>query len=87
MTTPMLTFTFGCIGQLFQQLGLQLPQLPTQQQLPADPSAPLPATGGFMNIPIVSFLVPPLIQTGMFAVPQTTTQQRVAATTFLEQLL
>jgi hypothetical protein len=28
MTTQMFTFMFGCLGQLFQQSGLQLPQFP-----------------------------------------------------------
>jgi hypothetical protein len=39
-----------------------------------------------VNIPLVSFPQSPLLQTWMFAVPQTTTPQSVAATTFLEQL-
>jgi hypothetical protein len=33
MTTQMFTFMSGCLGQLFQQLGLQLPQFSTTQQL------------------------------------------------------
>jgi hypothetical protein len=65
---------------------MQLPQLPTTQKLQADPTAPLPSVGGFVNIPIASFPQSPLLQTGMFAVPQTTTPQSVAATTFIEQL-
>jgi hypothetical protein len=69
----MFTFMYRCLGQLFQQSGLQLPQLPTTQQLQADPSAPLPAAGGFVNIPIAMFPVSPLFQTQMFVVPQTTT--------------
>jgi hypothetical protein len=39
-----------------------------------------------MNVPIASFPQLPLLQTGMFVVPQTTTPQSVAASTFLEQL-
>jgi hypothetical protein len=86
MTTQMFTFMSGCLGQLFQQSGMQLPQIPTPQQLQADPTAPLLAAGGFMNVPIVSFPQSPLLQTRMFVVLQTTTPQLVAATTFLEQL-
>jgi hypothetical protein len=86
MTTQMFTFMSGCLGQLFQQSGMQLPQIPTPQQLQADPTAPLLAAGGFMNVPIVSFPQSPLLQTGMFVVLQTTAPQLVAATTFLEQL-
>jgi hypothetical protein len=87
MTTQMFTFMFGCLGQLFQHTGMQLPPQPSQQQLQADPRAPLPLVGGFMNIPISTFLVSPLLQTRMFPVPQTTTPQTtVALSTFLEQL-
>jgi hypothetical protein len=69
MTTQMFTFIFGCLGQLFQQSGLQLLQFPTTQQLQADPTAPLPPVGGFVNIPLASFSRSPLLQTGMFVVP------------------
>jgi hypothetical protein len=86
MTTQMFTFMSGCLGQLFQESGMQLPQFPTTQQLQADPTAPLPPTGGLMNIPLASFPQSPLLQTGMLAVPQTTTPQAVAAITFLDQL-
>jgi hypothetical protein len=55
MTTQMFTFMSGCLGQLFQQSGMQLRQFPTTQQLQADPTAPLPPAGGFVNIPIASF--------------------------------
>jgi hypothetical protein len=65
---------------------MQLPQFPTAEQLQADPTAPLPPTGGFVNIPLASFPKSPLLQTGMFAVHQTTTPQAVASTTFLDQL-
>jgi hypothetical protein len=39
-----------------------------------------------MNIPLVSFPQSPLLQTGMFAVPQTMTPPAVVSTTFLDQL-
>jgi hypothetical protein len=84
MTTQMFTFMSGCLGQLFQQSGLQLPQFPTSQQLQADPTAPLPLAGGFVSILLASFPQSPLLQTGMFAVPQTTTPPAVASTTFLD---
>jgi hypothetical protein len=86
MTIHMFMFMSGCLCQLFQQSGLQLPQFPTSQQLQADSTAPLPPVGGFVNIPLTSFPQSPLLQTGMFAVPQTTTPQAVASTTFLDQL-
>jgi hypothetical protein len=86
LTTQMFTFISGCLGQLFQQSGMHLPQLPTTQQLQVDPTAHLLAAGWFVNIPLASFPQSPLLQTGMFAVPQTTTPQSVAATTFLGQL-
>jgi hypothetical protein len=86
MTTQKFTFMSSCLGQLFQQSGLQLPQFPTTQQLQADPTAPLPHASGFVNIPLASFPQSPLLQTGMFAVPQMTTPQSVVATTFLDQL-
>jgi hypothetical protein len=31
LTTQMFTFMSGCLGQLFQQSGLQLPQFSTSQ--------------------------------------------------------
>jgi hypothetical protein len=86
MTTQMFTFMSGCLGHLFQQSGMQLPQFPSAQQLQADPTAPLPPAGGFVNIPLTSFPQSPLLQTGMFAVPQMTTLQVVSCTTFLDQL-
>jgi hypothetical protein len=61
MTTQMFTFMSGCLGQLFQQSGMQLPQFPTAQQLQADPTTPLPPAGGFMNIPLASFPQSPLL--------------------------
>jgi hypothetical protein len=65
---------------------LQLPQPPTAQQLQADPTAPLPPAGGFVNVPLVTFPLIPLLQTGMFVVPQTTTPQAVVTSSFLNQL-
>jgi hypothetical protein len=73
MTSQMFTFMSGCLGQLFQQSGMQLPQPPTTAQLQAHPTAPLPPAGGFVNVCLATFPQSPLLQTGMFAVPQTTT--------------
>jgi hypothetical protein len=86
MTSQMFTFMSGCLGQLFQQSGLQLPQPPTAQELQADPTAPLPHAGEFVNVALATFPQSPLLQTGMFAVPQTTTPQAAVASTFLDQL-
>jgi hypothetical protein len=86
MTSQMFTFMFGCLGQLFQQSGMQLPQPPTTAQLQADPTAPLPPASGFMNIPLAAFPQSPLLQTGMFPVPQTTTPQAVVTSSFFNQL-
>jgi hypothetical protein len=86
MTSQMFTFMSGCLGQLFQQSGIQLPQPPTTAQLRADPTAPLPPAGGFVNIPLVTFPQSPLLQTGMFAVPQTATPQAAVTSSFLDQL-
>jgi hypothetical protein len=61
MTTQMLAFMSSCLGQLFQLSGLQLPPFPTTQQLQADRTTPLPAGGGFVNIPIASFPQSPLL--------------------------
>jgi hypothetical protein len=73
MTSQMFTFMSGCLGQLFQQSGIQLPQPPTTAQLQADPIEPLPPVGGFVNVPLATFPQSPLLQMGMFAVPQTST--------------
>jgi hypothetical protein len=86
MNSQMFTFMFGCPGQLFQQSGMQLPQPLTTAQLQADPTAPLPPVGGFMNVPLASFPKSPLLQTGMFVVPQTTTPQAAVTSSFLDQL-
>jgi hypothetical protein len=82
----MFTFMSGCLGQLFQQSGLQLPQPPTTVDLQADPTAPLPPAGWFVNVPLSTFPQTPLLQTGAFAVPQTTTPQAAVTTSFLAQL-
>jgi hypothetical protein len=50
LTSQMFTFMSGCLGQLFQQSGLQLPQPPTTAELQADPTAPLPPPSGFVNV-------------------------------------
>jgi hypothetical protein len=86
MTSQMFTFMFGCLGQLFQQSGMQLPQPPTTAQLQADPTAPLPPASGFVNIPLAPFPQSPLLNTGMFAVPKTTTPQAAVTYSFLDQL-
>jgi hypothetical protein len=86
MTTHMFTFMSGCLGQLFQQSGMQLPKFPTAQQLQADPTAPLPPTGGFVNVPLASFSQSPLLQMGMFTVLQTTTPLAAVTSSFLDQL-
>jgi hypothetical protein len=86
LTSQMFTFMSGCLGQLFQQSGLQLPQPPTTAELQADPTAPLPPAGGFVNIPLSTFPQSPLLQTGRFAVPQTAAPQAAVTTSFLDQL-
>jgi hypothetical protein len=86
LTSQMFTFMSGCLGQLFQQSGLQLPQPPTTAELQADPTAPLPPAGGFLNVPLSTFPQTPLLQIGAFAVPQTTTPQAAVTTSFLAQL-
>jgi hypothetical protein len=86
LTSQMFTFMSGCLGQLFQQSGLQLPRPPTPVELQADPTAPLPPAGGFMNVSLATFPQSPLLQTGAFAVPQTTTPQAAVTSSFLTQL-
>jgi hypothetical protein len=86
LTSQMFTFMSGCLGQLFQQSGLQLPQPPTSAELQADPTAPLPLAGGCVNVPLATFPQSPLLQIGAFAVPQTTTPQAAVTTSFLAQL-
>jgi hypothetical protein len=86
MTSQMFTFMSGCLGQLFQQSGMQLPQPPTTAQLQADPAAPLPPAGGFVNIPLAAFPRSPLLKAGMFTVPQTMTPQAAVTSSFLDQL-
>jgi hypothetical protein len=58
LTSQMFTFMSGCLGQLFQQSGLQPPQPPqppTTAELQADPTAPLPPAGGFVNVTLATF--------------------------------
>jgi hypothetical protein len=86
LTSHMFTFMSGCLGQLFQQSGLQLPQPPITAELQADPTAPLPPASGFVNVPLATFPQSPLLQTGAFAVPQTTTPQAAVTTSILAQL-
>jgi hypothetical protein len=86
LTSQMFTFMSGCLGQLFQQSGLQLPQPPTTAELQADPTAPLPPVGGFVNVLLATFPQSPLLQRGAFAVPQTTTPQAAVTFSFLDQL-
>jgi hypothetical protein len=56
MASQMFTFMSGCLGKLFQQSGIRIPQPPTTAQLQADPTAPLPPAGGFVNVPLATFL-------------------------------
>jgi hypothetical protein len=86
LTSQMFTFMSGCLGQLFQQSGLQLPQPPTPAELQADQTMPLPLAGGFVNVPLTNFPQSPLLETGAFAVPQTTTPQAAVTSSFLAQL-
>jgi hypothetical protein len=86
LTSQMFSFMSGCLGQLFQQSGLQLPQPPTTAELQADPTAPLPPAGGFVKIPLSTFPQSPLLQTRRFAVPRTATPQAAVTTSFLDQL-
>ena len=68
----MFTFFSGCFGQLYRHTGLPEPQLPTPQQLQFDPTAPAPPVGGFVQTPLASFPMSPLLQTGVFASPAPT---------------
>ena len=68
----MFTFFSGCFGQLYRHTGLPEPQLPTPQQLQFDPTAPSPPVGGFVQTPLASFPLSPLLQTVMFASPAAT---------------
>ena len=65
----MFTFFSGCFGQLYRHTGLPEPQLPTPQQLQFDPTAPAPPTGEFVQTPLASFPMSPLLQTGVFSSP------------------
>ena len=65
----MFTFFSGCFGQLYRHTGLHEPQLSTPQQLQFDPAAPPPPAGGFVQTPLASFPMSPLLQTRVFAAP------------------
>jgi len=55
------TFFLGCFGQLYRHTGLPEPQLPTPHQLQFDPTAPPPPAGGFVQTPLASFPMSPLL--------------------------
>ena len=57
----MFTFFSGCFGQLYRHTGLPEPQLPTPHQLQFDPTAPAPPVGGFVQTPLASFPISPLL--------------------------
>ena len=63
------TFFSGYFGTLYRHLGLPEPQLPTSQQLQFDLSGPPPPIGGFVQTPLASYPMSPLLQTGVFATP------------------
>ena len=69
MQQQMYTYLSGCIGTLYRHSGLSEPELPTTQQLQYDPSAPPPPIGGYVQTPLASFPMSPLLQTGVFAAP------------------
>ena len=62
-------FFSGCFGTLYHHLGLREPQFPTSQQLQFDPSGPPPPIGRFVQTPLASYPMSPLLQTRVFAVP------------------
>lgn len=87
INSQMFTFLSGCLGLLYRHTGLEPPPLPTSQQLQHDPAASPPLIGGIGQTPLATFLVSPLLQTGMFSLPQTIGPQLTQSqTTFLEQL-
>ena len=63
------TFFSGYFGTLYRHLGLPEPQFPTSQQLQFDLSGPPPPIGGFVQTPLASYPMSPLLQTGVFAMP------------------
>ena len=89
----MFTFFSGCFGQLYRHTGLPEPQLPTPQQLQFDPTAPAPPAGGFVQTPLASFPMSPLLQTRVFAslaptptpVPQPSVMSAEQRAEFLQQ--
>ena len=66
------TFFSVCFGQLYRHTGLPEPQLPTPQQLQFDSTALAPPVGGFVQTPLASFPMSPLLQAGLFASPAPT---------------
>ena len=61
MQQQMFTYLSGCIGTLYRHSGLPEPELPTTQQLQYDPSAPPPPIGGYVQTPLASFPMSPLL--------------------------
>ena len=69
MQQQMYTYLSGCIGILYRHSRLPEPELPTTQQIQYDPSAPPPPIGGYVQTPLASFPMSPVIQTLVFAAP------------------
>jgi hypothetical protein len=65
----MFTFFSGCLGTLYRHSDLPEPPLPRPQQLQYNPATPPPPAGGFMQTPLASFSISPLLQIGVFAAP------------------
>ena len=65
----MFTFFSGCLETLYRHSGLPEPLLPTPLQLQYDPDAPPPPAGSFVQTPLASFPISPLLQTGVFVAP------------------
>ena len=76
----MFTFFSGCFGQLYRHTGLPEPHFPTPHQLQFDPTIPAPPVGGFVQTPLASFPMSPLLQTGVFASPAPTSTPAPAPT-------
>ncbi|CAD6343931.1 unnamed protein product [Miscanthus lutarioriparius] len=75
LTGQMFSFLSGCLGQLYCHTGLEPPPLPTTQQIQHEPTAPAPPVVGFVQTPLATDPVSPLLQTGMLSLPQTTEPQ------------
>ena len=69
MQQQMFNFFSGCFRSIYNHLELPQPQLPTTQQLQYYPAGPPPPVGGFVQTPLASFPLSPLLQTGVFASP------------------